>query len=92
MVTSLLTGGVFAVAMVFAIKAQNIPVRMGQESLIGRIGTVKEEIPTFGSGQVQLTSELWTAELADGNEANPKGSRVEVVEVPGIRLKVRAIL
>ncbi len=90
-VTSLLTGGVFAVAMVFAIKAQNIPVRMGQESLIGRIGTVKEEIPTFGSGQVQLTSELWTAELADGNEAIPKGSRVEVVEVQGIRLKVRAI-
>ncbi len=91
-VTSLLTGGVFAVAMVFAIKAQKTPIRMGQESLIGRIGIVKQEIPAFGSGQVQLTGELWTAELADGNEGIPRGSRVEVVGVQGIRLKVRAIL
>ena len=90
-VTSLLTGGIFAVAMAFAIKAQSTPIRMGQESLIGRIGTVKQEIPTFGSGQVQLASELWTAELAEGTEAIPKGTRVEVVSIQGIRLKVRSL-
>ena len=55
------------------------------------IGTVKQEIPAFGSGQVQLASELWTAELAEGDEAIPKGARVEVVEIQGIRLKVRAV-
>jgi membrane protein implicated in regulation of membrane protease activity len=75
--------------MAFALKAQNTPIRMGQESLIGRIGTVKQEIPAFGSGQVQLASELWSAELAEGSEAIPKGTRVEVVAVQGIRLKVR---
>ena len=90
-VTSLLTGGVFAVAMAFAMKAQRTPIRMGQESLIGRIGTVKQEIPAFGAGQVQVASELWTAELAEGTEAIPRGTRVEVVDVKGIRLKVRTI-
>jgi len=88
-VTSLITGGIFAVAMAFAIKAQLTPIRMGQESLIGRIGTVKEDIPTVGSGQVQLAGELWTAELAEGVDALSRGSRVEVVEVQGNRLKVK---
>ncbi len=90
-VSSLLTGGMFAIAMAFAIKAQSTPIRMGQEALIGRIGTVKQEIPSFGSGQVQLASELWTAELAESDTAIPKGTRVEVIAVQGIRLKVRAI-
>jgi membrane-bound serine protease (ClpP class) len=88
-VTSLITGGIFAVALAFAIKAQQTPIRMGQDSLIGRIGTVKQEIPVSGSGQVQLASELWTAELAEGENAIRRGSRVEVVDVQGIRLKVR---
>jgi len=90
-VTSLLTGGVFAIALTFALRAQKTPIRMGQESLIGRVGTVKQEIPAFGAGQVQLASELWTAELAEGTETIPKGERVEVVAVQGIRLKVRAV-
>jgi membrane-bound serine protease (ClpP class) len=90
-VTSLLTGGVFGIAMAFAIRAQKTPIRMGGESLVGRVGTVKQEIPTFGAGQVQLASELWTAELAEEGESIPKGVRVEVVEVHGIRLKVRAV-
>jgi membrane protein implicated in regulation of membrane protease activity len=33
---------------------------------------------------------MWTAELAEGEEAIPEGKRVEVVEVEGIRLKVRS--
>jgi membrane-bound serine protease (ClpP class) len=90
-VTSLLTGGVFAIALTFAIRAQKTPIRMGQESLIGRTGIVKQEIPASGAGQVQLASELWTAELAEKTEAIPKGERVEVVAVQGIRLKVRAV-
>ena len=90
-ITSLMTGGIFAVALTFAIKAQRTPIRMGQESLIGKVGVVKQEIPAFGAGQVQLASELWTAELAEGTEPLPKNSRVEVVAVQGIRLKVRAI-
>jgi len=90
-VTSLLSGGAFALVLGFAIKAQQTPVRTGQESLVGRRGIVKQEIPAFGAGQVHLAGELWSAELAEGDEPIPKGSRVEVVAVQGIRLKVRAI-
>ena len=89
--SSLITGVTFAIALSFAIRAQRTPVQMGQESLIGKVGIVKQEIPVSGAGQVQLVSELWTAELAEGSEPLPIGSHVVVVGVQGIRLKVRAI-
>jgi membrane-bound serine protease (ClpP class) len=87
-VSSLITGGVFAVALAFALRAQKTPVWMGQESLLGKVGFVTQEIPVFGSGQVQLASERWTAELGEGDEPIPVGARVKVVAVQGIRLKV----
>jgi membrane-bound serine protease (ClpP class) len=89
--SSLITGGIFAVALAFAIRAQKTPVRMGREALIGNIGFVRQEIPLNGTGQVQLTSELWTAELAEGVEPIPVGRRVEVVSVQGNRLRVKPI-
>ena len=90
-VTSLITGGVFAVALAFAIRAQKTPIRMGQESMIGRVGTVKLDIPLVGTGQVQLGGERWTAELAEKDQALPRGTRVEVVAAQGIRLKVKPV-
>jgi membrane-bound serine protease (ClpP class) len=90
-VSSLITGGVFAAALAFAIKAQKSPIRIGQESLPGRVGLVKQEIPVSGTGQVQLASELWTAELPNGNDPIPPGARVEVVEVRGNRLIVKPV-
>jgi membrane-bound serine protease (ClpP class) len=90
-ISSLITGGMFAVALAFALRAQRTPVRMGQESLIGRVGIVREEIPQFGAGQVQLAGELWTAELAEGDQPVPKEARVEVLQVQGNRLKVKKI-
>jgi membrane protein implicated in regulation of membrane protease activity len=42
-------------------------------------------------GQVQLGSELWTAEQVAESESIGKGDHVEVVEVKGLRLKVRKI-
>jgi membrane-bound serine protease (ClpP class) len=89
--SSLITGGVFAVALAFAIRAQKTPVQTGQDALIGKIGFVRQEVPPHGSGQVQLTSELWTAELAEGVEPIPVGTRVEVVSVQGIRLRVKPV-
>jgi membrane protein implicated in regulation of membrane protease activity len=60
------------------------------ETLVGKLGTARTAVET-GGGQVQLGSELWTAESADGSEPIGKGDRVEVVEVKGLRLKVRKI-
>ncbi len=89
-VSSLITGGFFAVALAFAVRAQKTPVRTGREALVGRVGVVKDEIPAFGSGSVQAGGELWSAESALGTPISP-GSRVEVLSVSGIRLKVKEI-
>jgi membrane-bound serine protease (ClpP class) len=88
---SLITGGIFAAAVAFAIRAQKTPIRMGDAVLVGKTGTVKKEIPVFGSGQVQVASELWTAELAEGDKPLPVESRIEVVEVQGLRLRVKVL-
>ncbi len=85
--TALLTAAFFAVILSFALRAQRTPIRVGQESLIGRSG--RAVTPIAPRGQAQVGSELWTAELAKGSEPIRKGERVEVVRVEGVRLIVR---
>ncbi len=85
--TSLASGGMFFAIMLFALRAQKIPVRTGQESFIGRTGITSSDLTPGGT--VQLGSELWTAEAIDRRETLPKGTRVEVVRVEGVRLFVR---
>jgi len=88
-VVGVLTGALFGVMVGFGIRAMKTPVRMGQQSLVGKTGTVTAALnPT---GQVQLGSELWTAEAAEGSGKMRKGDKVEVVEVKGLRLKVRKV-
>ncbi len=86
-VTSSLIGLGFAVILGFALKAQKTPLSMGQETLIGAVGTARGRITAHG--QVQLRSELWSAELAEGEEPIQPGEKVVVVEVEGLRIKVR---
>ena len=85
--TSIATGAIFFVIMIFAVRAQIAPARMGMESLAGRIGVVHRDLsPT---GIVQLGGEQWTAELAPGEESLLMGERVEVISVQGNKLIVR---
>ena len=88
--TGIVIGLFFMVMLVYALRALKIPVRAGIESLIGKMGIARSAVEVSG-GQVQLGSELWTAESADASETIGKGDRVEVVEVKGLRLKVRKI-
>lgn len=90
-VSSLVTGGLFATALMFAMRAQKTPVRTGQQAMLGRVGVVRTEIPSFGSGMVQVAGELWSADLAEGEQPIPSGTRVEVVSTKGIRLSVRRV-
>jgi len=85
--TSLATGAIFFVVMIFAVRAQRAPVRMGAGSLVGRIGRARGRISPHG--QVQLQGELWTAELAEGEAPVEPGEKVEVVQVEGLKLRVR---
>lgn len=83
-------GGIFFVVLMFALRARRAPIQTGMGILIGRIGTTREEINP--SGIVQLTGEQWTAELVQGEAAIPKGARVEVVAVEGVRVVVRKVI
>ena len=86
---SLITGATFFTILLFALRAQRIPVRMGQESLVGRNGIVRTPLSPVGT--VQLASELWTAEPEQGEEPLLAGMHVRVVRVEGVRLYVRKI-
>jgi membrane-bound serine protease (ClpP class) len=86
---SLGTGLVFAVIVGLGIRAQRAPVRMGQESLPRQTGVARTDIDSQRQGQVQVASELWTAELAEGSEPVRAGDPIEVVSAEGLRLKIR---
>ncbi len=85
--SSLASGGIFFVIMMFAVRAQKSPVRMGAESMVGRTGVAQSDINPVGL--VQLGGEQWTAELAEGEEPIVRHERVEVTAVQGLRLLVR---
>ncbi len=86
---SVATGLVFFGVMTFALRAQRAPIRMGQESMVGRIGIVRTALkPT---GQIQLGGELWTAELVERNMSLRMGEKVEVIKVDGLRLYVKPV-
>lgn len=82
-------GLMFATILTFALRAQHGRIQMGVETVIGRTGYAKTEIGI--TGQVQVDSELWTAEPYPGSSAIGKGDRIEVVDVKGLRLKVRKV-
>ena len=85
--TSVVTGGLFLLVLIFALRAQSAPVRMGHESLIGRKGKVYGSLAR--TGIVQVGSERWSAELAEGETPLADGEPIEVAAVKGLRLVVR---
>ena len=85
--TSVLIALMFSAILAFALRALKAPVLMGQKSLVGKQGVATTDLAP--SGEVRVNSELWTAEKADHTESISKGERIEVVEVEGLRLKVK---
>lgn len=84
---SIATAASFFVIVSFAIRAQRVPISVGEESLVGRTGLARTALDP--SGQVQVASELWSAELAEGEDPIEMGERVQVVRVLGLRLVVK---
>lgn len=80
-------GAMFAGILTYALRAQRRPLQTGAGTVVGRIGIAKSDIRL--AGQVQVESELWTAEPAPGSAEIHKGDRVEVVDISGVRLRVR---
>ena len=80
-------GLLFAVILTFALRTLHSPLQSGVQTLVGKSGFAKMD---FGAeGQVQVGSELWSAEAAEGSGQIHAGESVEVTGVKGLRLKVR---
>ncbi|MDQ7844295.1 MAG: nodulation protein NfeD [Armatimonadota bacterium] len=82
---AVLTGAFFLFAVGAGIRAQRARARMGSETLIGAEGVARTEVGR--EGLVYVAGEMWTA-TAEA-EPIPEGSRVVVVGVEGLRLRVR---
>jgi membrane-bound serine protease (ClpP class) len=80
-------GLLFLGILMFALRALRVPVSVGVESVIGKTGTAK--MWSEAHGQVQLQSELWSAESIHESDKISQGDKVEVVEVQGLRLRVK---
>ena len=84
--SAVVTGAIFFVIVGFALRARKRPIIAGQESLVERIGIVREVLDPNGS--VQLGGELWSAE-SEGEVVLPVGAKVKVVTVKGLKLIVK---
>jgi membrane-bound serine protease (ClpP class) len=84
---SVATAAVFFTILMIALRAQRAPIRTGLESLVGRTGTARSTISPVGS--VHIGGELWTSELAEGEDPIPEGTEVEVIDAHGVRIIVR---
>jgi membrane-bound serine protease (ClpP class) len=83
----LFMGALFFATLIFVLRSIRGQIQTGSESLHGKTGTAK----TFSgdAGQVQVESELWSAERSKDSESISKGDFIEVVEVRGLRLIVK---
>ena len=86
--SAVVTGAIFFVIVGFALRARKRPIISGQESLVERVGIVREVLDPNGS--VQLGGELWSAE-SEGEVVIPVGMKVKVVTVKGLKLIVREV-
>jgi membrane-bound serine protease (ClpP class) len=84
---SVASGAIFFTIMMIAVRAQRAPIRVGEESMSGRMGIARTDLNPNGS--VQVGGELWSAELDEGNTIIYAGTRIQVIRVDGLRLIVR---
>jgi len=80
-------GLLFFGILLIALRAQRRPIQTGSESMVGKTGSARTAVGS--EGQVQVGSELWSAEKSAESEPIRKGDTVEVVEIRGLRLIVR---
>ena len=80
-------GIMFAVILAIALRAQRVPAIMGMKAVLQRTGIATDWSGT--AGQVQVGSELWSAEASEASPKIRKGDRVEVVQAKGLRLIVK---
>ncbi len=86
-ITVLIIAGIFLFILRKLIEARGRPYATGEESMIGTVGAVRE--PLSPSGMVFVNGALWQATSTSG--PLDVGTRVRVVGVDGLRLRVEAV-
>ena len=86
---ALLIALMFSAILTLALHAQKRPIQTGHESMIGKTGYAKTDFNPRGSAHVE--GEVWSAENVDEGHPISKHARLVVVEVQGIRLKVKKL-
>lgn len=87
-VIAILTFLFFSFAIGLGLKAQKRKTTTGIEGMIGEIGEAITDLNP--EGQVKVHGEIWTAMTID-NDKIEQNSKVEVVEVQNLKLKVKKI-
>lgn len=85
--TGLFLAASFFAILTLALRAQTAPVLTGRQTLIGRVGVVKQAISP--KGKLQVGGELWTARLAEGEAPIPLDERAQVLALDGLHLIVK---
>jgi membrane-bound serine protease (ClpP class) len=85
--TGLFLAASFFAILTLALRAQSAPVLTGLQTLIGRVGIVKQAIGP--KGKIQVAGELWTARLAEGEAPIPLDERAQVLALDGLQLIVK---
>jgi len=81
-----IAAGFFAIVTI-ALRAQHRPIMMGRPVLVGKVGVVRSDLNP--QGEVQVSGEAWTARPVEGEEPIMVGTRVEVVAMEGLKLRVK---
>jgi membrane-bound serine protease (ClpP class) len=84
--------GLFVAASFFgilmlALKAQAAPVLTGMQTMIGRVGVIREAVNP--RGQIQVAGERWTVRMVEGEPGLETGERAEIVAIEGVVLRVK---
>jgi membrane-bound serine protease (ClpP class) len=87
LITVLVIAGIFLFILQKVIVARRRPYAAGEESMVGTTGSVRE--PLNPTGMVFVQGALWQATSTSG--PLPAGTKVRVVAVNGLRLRVEAL-
>jgi membrane-bound serine protease (ClpP class) len=87
--SALITGGMFFAILLFAVRAQKLPVRTGMESLVGKEGVAVSDLSP--GGIIHIGGENWSAQLADETAFAPKGARVKAIRIQGLTIVVSRV-
>ncbi len=87
--TGVFTAAIFFTIVSFALRARRAPLRTGGRLLIGQVGVTRSALAPKGT--VQVGGELWTARAEDDGQPIPAGTRVQVLGMDGIHLRVRPV-